>query len=469
MSGLTNAKNNFFARMLGKTSKDKSMFPQQEVGISQAPAPGTQPMSPQAMQGNGFMAQMLPNYVGPGAQSYPSQPAVQVGSQPTQTTQPQTQAGQSEQSGTVGAPSSRYRLMEMMEARPERDAEGMATLQKRSKINAIGKGFSALAGLGGMAMGGDAPVITDSVTPWNMNQMQIMDQDYRNRLQDWVNRSFQVEAANTQTLNREVDQQIDSENRMEQIQVQGENARQLAAQRASDALNQLLTKSEIDQIKEMQKVGVDPNSENAYGEYLQKMASKFNSDLNYTKARTNWNNRPATGGGRSGKEFAYPLDVVQKGRDLKVSQLEQQKAEALKTARTPSEKEAVNKRFDSMIDDYRKYNPGANELMDMEMAQLGGAEQGGGQEGQPTAQAPQGYQFDPSRGFITNVPRSKDPVIKAQADKTLSEVIPLLAGGDFSRGSEALQAIIDMGLADSEESAEEVLYNLLYSEEDQDQ
>ena len=466
MSGLTNAKNNFFARMLGKTSKDKSMYPQQEVGISQAPAPGTQPMAPQAMQGNGFMAQMLPNYVGPGAQRNPSQPAVPVGSQPTQTTQPQTQAGQPEQSGTVGAPSSRYRLMEMIEARPERDAEGMATLQKRAKINAIGKGFSALAGLGGMAMGGDAPVITDSVTPWNMNQMQIMDQDYRNRLQDWVNRSFQVEAANNQTLNREVDQQIDAENRMEQIQLQGQNARHLAAQRASDALNQLLTKSEIDQAKEMQKVGVDPNSENAYGEYLQKMATKYNADLSYTKARTNWNNRMPSGS-KSGKNFPYSLDVVQKGRDLKVSQLEQQRTEALKTARTPSEKEAVNKRYDSMIDDYRNYNPGANELMDMEMAQLGGAEQGGDQAGQPAAQAPMGNQYDPKRGIVTNVPLKDDPIIKGRIKSGFQKAYEgNLSEQDFYQ---LMQDLIDAGEAEDEEQAYSYIEQFIEENTNKDQ
>ena len=416
------------------------MYPQQEVGVSQAPAPGTQPMVNQP----GFMSGFFPG-------GMPSQPT-----QPTQPqAQPQAQAGQPEQSGTVGAPNSRYRLMEMMEARPERDAEGMATIQKRAKINAIGKGFSALAGLGGMAMGGDAPVITDSVTPWNMNQMQVMDQDYRNRLQDWVNRSFQVEAANNQTLNREVDQQIDSENRMAQIQVQGENNRQLAAQRASDALNQLLTKSEIDQIKEMQKVGVDPNSENAYGEYLQKMSSKFNSDLNYTKARTNWNNRPATGGGRSGKEFAYPLDVVQKGRDLKVSQLEQQKAEALKTARTPSEKEAVNKRFDSMIDDYRKYNPGANELMDMEMAQLGGAEQEGGWD-----------QEDPSGMANPDWYMENQPSSNTQADETIRMGFQKITSPDWGKMSlvdqgniinEIINTMLESGYAETEEEAEQFL------------
>jgi hypothetical protein len=465
MSGLGNTKNNFFARLMGKTSRDKSVYPQQEVPYNPTPQGGV----PQS----GFVPQYLPNYVGQ-PQGAPTQPAVMAGSQPTQPSLPQPQAGQptDQQSGTAGAPNSRYRLMQMIEPKPERDQEGMGVLQRRAKINAIGQGFSALAGLGGIAMGGDAPAQADIVTPFNMQQIQVMDADYRNRLQDWVNRSFQVEAANNQTLNREVDQTIDAENAMERVKLQGENARQLAEQRAQAALQQLQAKSQAEQMQAMEAMGINPNDPQAYEKYLNAQRQKFTTDMNYTKARTNWNNRTPGGSGSTKTPFPYSLETVKKGRDAKISELNAQREAAVNAARTMPEKQAAAERFDKMIDYYRKYNPGSNELMDMEMAELGFQleEQGAGGAA-PTGGASAGNKgglprFDPQRGFV-NTPRKNDPVIRAEADKTLSSVIPLIEKGDFSRSKEALQAIIDLGLADSEESAGEVLYDLLYSEEDQ--
>lgn len=425
MSGLGNTKNNFFARLMGKTSRDKSVYPQQEV-----PYQPTQP------------------------QGAPSQPAVTAGSQPTQPSLPQTQAGQpNQQSGTAGAPNSRYRLMQMIEPKPERDQEGMDVIQRRAKINAIGQGFSALAGLGGIAMGGDAPAQADIVTPFNMQQIQVMDADYRNRLQDWVNRSFQVEAANNQTLNREIDQTIDAE-----------NARQLAEQRAQAALQQLQAKSQVEQIQAMEAMGIDPNDPQAYEKYLNAQRQKFTTDLNYTKARTNWNNRTPSSGSSTKRTFTpEELAQYQKNRDAAIA-AEQAKLEGLNPYKDAEKIKAINERIKQL----QTVNPGANELTDMEMLNNQQSQAGG----LPAAAGPMNKgglpRFDPQRGF-TNVSRQNDPVVQVEADKTLSSVIPLIAKGDFSRSEEALQAIIDLGLADSEESAAEVLYDLLYSEDQQDQ
>lgn len=434
MSGLGNTKNNFFARLMGKTSRDKSVYPQQEV-----PYQPTQP------------------------QGAPSQPAVTAGSQPTQPSLPQTQAGQpNQQSGTAGAPNSRYRLMQMIEPKPERDQEGMDVIQRRAKINAIGQGFSALAGLGGIAMGGDAPAQADIVTPFNMQQIQVMDADYRNRLQDWINRSFQVEAANNQTLNREVDQTIDAENAMERVKLQGENARQLAEQRAQAALQQLQAKTQVEQMQAMEEMGISPNDPKAYEKYLNAQRQKFNTDLNYTKARTNWNNRTPSSGSNTKRTFTpEELAQYQKSRDAAIA-AEQAKLEGLNPYRDAEKIKLINERIKQL----QTVNPGANELTDMEMLN----NQQGQAGGVPAATGSMNKgglpRFDAQRGF-TNVSRQNDPVVQVEADKTLSAVIPLIAKGDFSRSEEALQAIIDMGLADSEESAAEVLYDLLYSEEDQ--
>lgn len=449
---LPNTKNNFFARLMGKTTRDK--FAQADQN----------PVLPGQVQNRGLTYSQSPK------QQFPPQSDFITGSQPTQPSQPQTQTGQPQQQqpGTVGAQQEgRYRLMQMIEPKPERDQEGMDVIQRRAKINAIGKGFSALAGLGGMAMGGDAPVIPDMVTPFNLNQIQTMDADYRNRLQDWVNRSFQVEAANNQTLNRETDQTIDAENRRRQIELQGENDRKLAQDRADAALRQLNTKSEIEQAKEMESIGINPKDPKAFEKYLAAQQQKFKSDLDYNRSRTSANNYRATekpsSGGPSSKVSFTPeqLAQYQRSRDAMIS-AEQAKLNGLDSIRDAEKIKAINERIKQL----QNVNPGANELTDMEILNYQQNQGGGTTEATGSANKGGLPRFDQQRGF-TNVSRQNDPVVQAEADKTLSSVIPLIAKGDFSRSEEALQAIIDLGLADSEESAAEVLYDLLYSEEDQ--
>jgi hypothetical protein len=202
--------------------------------------------------------------------------------------------------------------------------------------------------------------------------MQTLDQDYRGRLQDWTNRRFQVDAVNNQTVNREIDQEIDAENAMARVQLQGENARQLAAQRAQDALNQLMAKSEAEQIKEMESLGINPYSENAYGEYLAKRGQMANAELKYTQARTNWNNRIASGSGRAGAgKQTYDLPTLQRGRQTLLSKYDQQ-IQALNGRLTgnPMTDNAIMEQIKQLQTEkkrYYDYNPGSNELLDQEV------------------------------------------------------------------------------------------------------
>jgi hypothetical protein len=444
---LPNTKNNFFARLLGKTTRDKFAQADQD------------PVLPGQVQNPGLRFSQSPQ------KQFSPQPDFITGSQPTQPSQPQTQTGQPQQQqpGTVGAQQeSRYRLMQMIEPKPERDQEGLDIIQRRAKINAIGKGFSALAGLGGMAMGGDAPVIPDMVTPFNLNQIQVMDADYRNRLQDWVNRSFQVEAANNEILNRETDQTIDAENAMERVKLQGENARQLAEQRAAASLQQLQAKSQAEQIKAMQEIGINPEDPKAYEKYLNAQRQKFNTDIGYTRSRTAANNYRSSSeysssrsAGGSGKEpFPYSLETVKKGRDAKISQLEAQRDAEMAKTNYETAKNAIAERFDKIIDNYRKYNPGSNELMDMEMAELGFQMEeqaaGGSPAGGKSTQPRDSFQYDPRRG-MTNVPAKTDPIIQSRLQDS------------FKRASEGniteqdlmimIQDLIDSGEAEDEEAA----------------
>ena len=445
---ITNAKNNYLTRLFGG-GKDKSRFAQQEEGISQT-TPGMQPMAK-----NPAMSQMLAGFTLPGMEQVQQgeAPVIPIAKNPV--TQGNTQPNSMQ---------SRYQMLQMSEDQPTRNTEEEEIIKKRARMNAFGKGISALAGLAGVGMGGDAPVVPDLQTPFYMNQIQTLDQDFRNRLQDWTGRRFQVDAVNNQTVNREIDQEIDADNRMAQIQQQGENNRQLAAQRASDALNQLLTKSEIDQIKEMQKVGVDPNSENAYGEYLQKMASKFNSDLNYTKARTNWNNRPATGGGRTGAQGqSFDLPTLQKGRQTLLKQYDDQIQSLNQQLKAnPFDQAALEqiKQLQAEKKRYFEYNPGSNEMLDAEVMQAAfGTQQQEEQFG--TSQTPQNrsaFNFDPNRGF-TNVPRTNDPAVQGRIKTSLQRALSNEVTDEEI--NQLLNDLVMSGEAEDTESAWDILQNYL--------
>jgi len=296
--------------------------------------------------------------------------------------QPNVQQPQAQPPVTVGemdqgtqSPQSRYQLFQMFQ-KPQRDIEAEDTIKRRAKINAIGKGISGLAGLAGMAVGGDAPAVPDFVTPFNMQQLQMLDSDYRNQLQNWINQGFQVDQANTGLRNKEIEEDTAAQNRMAQIEAQGQNQMAAVQARAQAALQQLQAKTRAEQIKEMKSMGINPSDPDAYGKYLNAMQQKAAADLGYLKSKTNWNNRIASGsrssvrgsGGANTPQF--DLETLRIGRDRKMKQIQDQRQQALAGA-SMADRAEINKRFDKLEDEVRTYRPGANQLTDQEMYYLG--------------------------------------------------------------------------------------------------
>jgi len=403
---ITNTKNNFFARLLGKDNFGRKISTennQAAAGMRTSPQFQNQPIPELQPQGGNPLMQGQP----------------QQGGQPAQTGQ------------------SRFAMYEMMQPKPTRDTEQEGIIQRRAKMNAFSKGFSGLAGLAGVAAGGDAPFVPDGVTPFNMNQLQVMDNDYRNRLQDWTNRGFQVDQANTGLQNREVDQTIDQENR---IAVQ--------QQRASAALNQLLAKSEADQIREMESVGINPYGQNAYDDYLKAKGLQFKTEINRKK-------QIGSGNGRTGPEKPkFDIPTLQRGKKAMIDQLEAQK-KGLDSFQDKGQLEAI----DAQLKQVREYNPGKNELMDAEVMNMGmNIDQGGVQDEQGQGARSPSFPFDAEKGF-TNLKNEADPVIKTQIKLGIQKIVSGEATDeDFET---LLQSIVDAGEAADLQEAEDLLVQLL--------
>lgn len=472
---ISNTKNNYLTKLFGSASDKFRYRKQQEEQAQPLPGQGVIPKP----AGNFSLGSPARNPTIPqvGNPTIPS-----AGSVPASTTpQPPAGAGMPGAEGAE-AKSTRYNLLQMMEPEPTRDTESEDIIKKRARMNAFGRGISALGGLAGMATGGDAVAIADLQTPYNMQQMQTLDVDYRNKLQDWTSRKFQTDAANVAIQNREVDQTIDQENKLDEINLRSEEAKALAEQRAQAALNTLQAKSEAEQIAEMEKMGIDPYGENAYGQYLDKTRQFSNANLSKIKAQTNASNRIAsasTGKGTGkvsvgGKEVDYSLAEQKKGKDLMIKDLEdQKKAIAASKGKSggmlmPQDQAEINA-INDRIEAIQKYNPGSNEMSDYEIQQRFTQSLGGEVAGQPQGGA--AVPFDPNKGF-TNTPISKDPVVIMKAKQTLQTMVPQFKEsaktGDFTGSDAIAQALVDSGQAPSLEEAEQMLYDILYGEDEEE-
>ena len=434
---ITQTKKNFLDRLFGRTN-DKSRYSEQEEFNPSMPTFGGS-LSPQPA-------------------------STQAGSPTAQPTQPQPQSEAPSGAAGAGQGASRYKLFELFQPEPTRDTESEEMIRRRARINAFGSGLGAIAGLAGMASGGDAPALPDLQTPWNMEEMQRLDQNYRGQVENWVNRRFQVDQANTQLQNREIEQDINAENRMAEINQRGEQARILAEQRAQAALQQLQAKTQAEQIKEMMEMGIDPNSENAYGEYLQKNREKFNTDLNYTKARTNWNNRIASGSGRGaaeGSQLPYSLGILKAGRDAMIQELREQ-AKKLTAQNNPIQNEAQIKMITDRIKQLETYKPGVNQLMDMEIGEMG-MNLLNPQENSPENQSNiDSFPYQPGQGFNFNSGEQAQQARPDVANRITTGLQKIASGQASDQDFETLlESIVEAGEAEDLNRAYELVLELL--------
>ena len=428
---VTNIKSNVISRLLGKTNDHNVMPAEQEYfkGMQQTPQ----------YQGQGMPMQQAPQQMPQGQPQAPAQP---------------------QQGG------SRYNLMQMMEPTPTRDMEGEELIKRRAKMNAIGRGLSSLAGLGGMAMGGDAPAIQDLQTPWNMNQLATMDLDYRNRMQDWTGRKFQVDQLNNQTLNREIDQNIDAENRMDQIKLQGENALNTVEARLKADMDKFNAKTYEEKAKEMRDMGIDINSPNAYEQLLQKNKATYTAELNKTKAQTNWNNRLSSASGSGKQPQTFDLQTLQAGRNARIAQLKQERAQEIAAANGNYQLiPQINKKYDDLEKDMLEYKPGVNQLLDMEVMQWGTPQE---QQNNSINESTNVIK-DPVGGFKNKVNEflasgqvknvKEDPQRATRITQGLEKIANDQASDeDFER---ILQDIVDAGDAEDLDAAYEMVVKLL--------
>lgn len=461
---ITNAKNNFFTRLFGSpVERSKSKFAQQEEQFMQLfnNTPGT-PAGASGAAPSGFVPEFLPNYVGS-----PTVPTEQK--QPPITSNPVTSPEPVPNAIKGAEPTSRYKLYEMLQAEPTRDTASEDIIKRRAKMNAISKGLSGLAGLAGVGMGGDAPFVPDGVTPFNMEQIQMLDSDYRNRLQGWIDRSFQVDQANTGVVNREIDQQIDAENANNLENLRTENDAMLADQKAQYALQLLQSKNQEEQWKEMESLGINPQSKDAYAQYLNAQKRRFNSELGYTNSKTNWNNRTTGRGGTATDQDGnkYPMDTLTTGRNAMIADLE---AQLKQFDPMDFRNQSQIKFLQDQISELKKYNPGKNPLIDSEIAKRGYAiedEEYGRSRGGASGQSAQ----QPTREMIPYLPgtgltvgqqsntRKADP----QRDSRISAGLQRIASGQASdEDFEAiLQDIVDAGEAETLQDAANLVYQLI--------
>jgi hypothetical protein len=277
-----------------------------------------------------------------------SQPAQSgMGQFSTNQNQPQTQPGASYGAADTQKP----KLMQVLQPEPTRDIQGEDNIKRRAKINALGRLFGSLGQLGGMASGGDAVRLEDNSTPWLKNQSMVMDNDFRNQLNQYYNRLFQTDMSNNQLENqwamrdqdrgfqkelRADDQNFRREERAEDKDFRREERNeaqdfqtQMQDRQFAQQMKQLGVRNQQDFDKMMMGVGVNPRDPNAMKQFLDKMAQQYDNQNDYTQAKANWNNRLSTSGNKTGATDYNINDpefqsAFRRGRDLQLTRLRNQ-------------------------------------------------------------------------------------------------------------------------------------------------
>jgi len=305
--------------------------------------------------------------------------------------QSQTQAGVDTSGGS--APGIRPRLLQTLNPEPVRDVMEEDRLKNLAKVNALGTALGSLGQLAGVASGGDAVYIENSMSPFVMNKMAYLDDDYRNQLQQHTNKAFAMDRFNIDQQNQDIQDVNDNEFRKEQIQFQGQKEKEVAEYRAKLELDQFNRKTQAEKEAEMRAIGIDPRDPKAMDSYIARTNQKYGIDSGYRKSLTaeNYANANKTTTGANAKED-YDLDTMKKGVNKIVTDLRKELAGVNNLPFT--EREAATKRINDEIAFWeRQYNPKTNELLNDRVLDAAGGEQpaqSSGSFGQP---------YTPGQGF----------------------------------------------------------------------
>jgi len=314
--------------------------------------------------------------------------------------------------------SGEYRFMEMVNPKPERETEREDIIKKRAKMNAFGRGLGALGQLVGVASGGDAQQLVDGQTPWNLNQIQSLDQDYRRRLQDWTNQNFQVASTNNAIQNRAIEQDIAQQNRLELEDVRTGNDMGLIGARGEQTLKGINARTDAEIRQSMLSLGIDPDAPNAKENFLEAQKNQVKIKNDYDRARTSYNNRYGNRSQAGEVGFQYDIPTLQAGKQALLNELAQKRAglDPLDPAN-----QAALKQIEELEEMYREYNPGKNPMIDAEIMNRGIKEiegQAQGPASQDQAQQGAGYPYQPGSGMA--IPQTQAPKQEAQAKKQAS-------------------------------------------------
>lgn len=340
--------------------------------------------------------------------------------------QSQTQAGVDTSGGS--APGIRPRLLQTINPEPVREVMEEDRLKKLAKVNALGTALGSLGQLAGVASGGDAVHIENSMSPFVMNKMAYLDDDYRNQLQQHTNRAFAMDRFNIDQQNQDIQDGNNNEFRKEQIQLQGQKEMEVAKHRAQLELDQFNRKTDAEKAAEMRAIGIDPRDAKAMDKYIARTNQKYGIDTGYRKSLTaeNYANANKTAAGDKSKEN-FDLDTMKRGVNTIVSDLRNQLG-AVKNLPF-AEREAAAKRINDEITFWeRQYNPKTNELLNDRVLDAAGGEQPSetsGGFGEP---------YTPGKGLAMNQPtqQAQPAQGKPSTERSREEITDLMNANRIS-------------------------------------
>lgn len=308
--------------------------------------------------------------------------------------QDQTQTG-SDKSG--GPAPYKSRILQTINPEPVRDTQEEDRLKKIAGVNAIGRILGSFGQLGGMASGGDAVYIEDTLSPQILDKLAFLDNDYRNNLRDWSNQAFSTERFNAEQQNRDIQDENNRQFRFDQIDAQGQKEREMADYRAKIALEQFNRKTDADKRQDMISAGINPDDPDAEQKFIKRMNESFGVNTNYRRSLTaeNWANANRMNNPTESKSKSeLDLKQIEKGVNSIVADLEKRRKNIPDNLRS-TEREAYLKDIDEEIKFWtRQYNPKTNELLNERVLNAAG----GSAEQQPS-NFDSGQPYTPGQGM----------------------------------------------------------------------